>query len=54
MKVIFFNNKDDDNGVIRMVWMGPVAPALPIIAKSFTFTLMTLSKTSILVGIIYF
>ena len=28
MKIIFFNNKDDDDGVIWMVWMGPVAPTL--------------------------
>ena len=28
MKVIFFNEKDDDDGVIGMVWMGPVAPTL--------------------------
>ena len=25
---IFFNKKDDDDGVIGMVWMGPVAPIL--------------------------
>ena len=24
---IFFNEKDDDDGVIGMVWMGPGAPA---------------------------
>ena len=23
---IFFNKKDDDNGVIVRIWMGPVAP----------------------------
>ena len=28
MKVIFFNEKDDDDGVIVRVWMGPVAPTL--------------------------
>ena len=28
MKVIFFNKKDDDNGVIVREWMGPVAPTL--------------------------
>ena len=26
MKVIFFNKKDDDDGVIVREWMGPVAP----------------------------
>ena len=41
MKVIFFfNEKDDDDGVIWMVWMGPGAPtfanSLAIIAKSLT------------------
>ena len=40
MKVIFFNEKDDDDGVIVRVWMGPVAPTLAnslhIIAKSLT------------------
>ena len=25
---IFFNKKDDDDGVIVRIWMGPVAPAL--------------------------
>ena len=25
---IFFNNKDDDDGVIVREWMGPVAPTL--------------------------
>ena len=25
---IFFNKKDDDNGVIWIVWMGPDAPTL--------------------------
>ena len=30
MKVIFFNKKDDDNGVIVRIWMGPVAPTLTI------------------------
>ena len=28
MKVIFFNEKDDDDGVIVRIWMGPVAPTL--------------------------
>ena len=28
MKVIFFNEKDDDDGVIVREWMGPVAPTL--------------------------
>ena len=31
---IFFNEKDDDNGVIVRIWMGPVAPTpanLPIL-----------------------
>ena len=28
MKVIFFNKKDDDDGVIVREWMGPVAPTL--------------------------
>ena len=40
MKVIFFNEKDDDNGVMMRIWMGPVAPTLAnslhIIAKSLT------------------
>ena len=40
MKVIFFNEKDDDDGVMVRVWMGPVAPtlanSLPIIAESLT------------------
>ncbi len=49
MKVIFFNKKDDDDGVIWMVWMGPGAPTFPIFKKY-----MTLSKISTLVGIIYF
>ena len=26
MKAIFFNKKDDDDGVIVREWMGPVAP----------------------------
>ena len=25
---IFFNKKDDDDGVIVRIWMGPVAPTL--------------------------
>ena len=25
---IFFNKKDDDDGVIVKIWMGPVAPTL--------------------------
>ena len=25
---IFFNEKDDDDGVIGRVWMGPAAPTL--------------------------
>ena len=28
MKVLFFNKKDDDNGVMVRIWMGPVAPTL--------------------------
>ena len=28
MKVIFFNKKDDDDGVIVRIWMGPGAPTL--------------------------
>ena len=34
---IFFNKKDDDDGVIWMVWMGPGAPTsanLPTLANS--------------------
>ena len=31
MKVIFFNEKDDDDGVMVKVWMGPVAPTSPIL-----------------------
>ena len=42
MKVIFFNEKDDDDGAIVKIWMGPVAPTLanlliyqhPLIANS--------------------
>ena len=38
MKVIFFlNKKDDDDGVIVRIWMGPVAPTpanLPILNTS--------------------
>lgn len=37
---IFFNEKDDDDGVIVREWMGPGAPTLAnsfhIIAKSLT------------------
>ena len=57
MKIIFFNNKDDDNGVIVMVWMGPVAPTLANLLTHYKITylhLMTLSKSLHLVGKIHF
>ena len=32
---IFFNKKDDDDGVIVREWMGPVAPARPIYSNPY-------------------
>ena len=44
MKVIFFNKKDDDDGVIVRIWMGPVAPALAnSLIRQFT-NLLTLAN----------
>ena len=61
---IFFNKKDDDDGVIVRIWMGPVAPTLAnlLIYQHSQFLkpspslkkYMILSKISTLVGIIYF
>ena len=58
---IFFNEKDDDYGVIAMVWMGPDAPTptnlliVNLLIHQSTYTSpMILSKTSTLVGKIHF
>ena len=34
---IFFNEKDDDDGVMVKIWMGPVAPTFPIFEKIHDF-----------------
>ena len=46
----FFNKKDDDDGVMVKIWMGPVAPTSPMLLFAIQRELSLLSS---LLSIIY-
>lgn len=48
IKVIFFNKKDDDDGVIVRIWMGPVAPTSPIFLFSISAKRTELAQFSLI------